>query len=104
MAWVGPQPESGETEVSVSVQSEDLESLLVCWLQELLFLFQHRQCYFVDTRSIEVGATAARAILRCRNWEERRAQDYQEIKAITYHQLSLTRNDEGWQAHFIVDI
>src|SRR3990172_521261 len=62
MEWMGPQPAAGRRGLrDVDVGAEDLESLLVKWLRELHFLFQHRQAYFVGTRSLVLSPTEARA-------------------------------------------
>ncbi|MFH1573163.1 MAG: archease [Acidobacteriota bacterium] len=105
MEWMGPAPLEGElSEHDLSLQADDLEDLLVRWLQELLYLFTQRHAYFIEAREITVDRAGLQARLRCRHWDETDYENFQEVKAITYHKLRITREESGWSAHVIVDV
>ncbi|MBM3790919.1 MAG: archease [Acidobacteria bacterium] len=105
MAWMGPAPPEGEiSEHDLSLQADDLEDLLVRWLQELLYFFTQRHAYFIEAREITVDRVALQARLRCRHWDETDYERFQEVKAITYHKLRIAREESGWSAQVIVDV
>ena len=85
------------------LQEEDMETLLVSWLQELLYLLDTEGLIFgrfqVKLENLTLEATA---------WGEVFDPEIHtmktEIKAITYHQLEVVENDQGWKAQVIFDI
>jgi SHS2 domain-containing protein len=85
------------------LQEDDLASLLVAWLQELLYLLDTEGLIFgrfqVNLHELFLDATA---------WGEVFDPEIHpmktEIKAVTYHQLEVEQNDQGWQARVIFDI
>lgn len=85
------------------LQEDEIETLLVSWLQELLYVFDTEGFIFgrfqVNLHDLILEATA---------WGEPFDPDIHsvktEIKAVTYHQLEVVRFDRGWQAKIIFDI
>jgi SHS2 domain-containing protein len=85
------------------LQEDDLETLLVSWLQELLYLLDTEDLVFgrfqVKLQDCSLEATA---------WGEPFDPNIHtmktEIKAVTYHQLEVARSELGWQAQVIFDI
>jgi SHS2 domain-containing protein len=105
LEWAGPAPEGRESvSLRVSLEAEDLEALLVRWLQEILYLFDHRRLYFVAANSLRVADTALQGELLARPWDPSSCSEYQEIKAITYHQLRVCEEGGSWHASVILDI
>jgi len=84
-------------------EDDDLEYLLLDWLQALLTHFEMERLVFsaFDVRSVEGGlkATASGEEL-----DETRHEPAHEVKAITYHGLVVRKEDGGWLAEVIVDI
>jgi SHS2 domain-containing protein len=84
-------------------EEDEVEVLLVSWLQELLYLLETEGLIFgrfqVNLRDSLLEASA---------WGEPFDPDIHtvktEIKAVTYHQLEVVRTDRGWQAQVIFDI
>jgi SHS2 domain-containing protein len=105
MEWAGPAP-GGRDSVSlqVSLEAEDLEALLVRWLQEILYLFNQKHLYFVAANSLRVADTELQSELLARSWDPSSCGEYQEIKAITYHQLRVCEEGGSWHARVILDI
>ena len=104
MLWIGPVPAGSEQRLEVLVEGTDLESLLVRWLQETLYVFQHRKAYVAGVRRLDLEIHSLRAVLRCIPWEESDSPCFQEIKAVTYHKLEVRQTAAGWSASVIVDI
>jgi SHS2 domain-containing protein len=85
------------------LQEDDIETLLVSWLQELLYLLDTEDLLFgrfqVNLKGLALEATA---------WGEVFDPEIHtmktEIKAVTYHQLEVVEDDQGWQAQVIFDI
>jgi len=105
MEWAGPAPDGRDSvSLRVSLEAEDLEALLVRWLQEVLYVFNQRHLYFVAANSISVAGTALQGELLAAPWDPSSCGEYQEIKAITYHQLRVREEKGIWHASVILDI
>jgi SHS2 domain-containing protein len=83
----------------VEVRGDDRESLLVAWLEELVFLAERDG--FVPERATEldVGDGLARATLRGHAGEPRHL-----VKAVTLHRLLFAADGKGWQARVVLDV
>jgi len=88
-----------ETTESLEVSARDLESLLVDWLSELLYRVTSQYKAFVRVKVVDVtdsslmataGTVAAEAV--------------DDIKAVTYHELSIRKLDGQWEATVVFDI
>ncbi|HII81597.1 MAG TPA: archease [Methanosarcina sp.] len=99
---------SGETEREVILTSPDLESLLVDWLSELLYLFEVDEIVFWKFRVKEIkeekGEYSIKALASGENYYPESHPFETEIKAVTYNQLELEKNTGGWKAQVVVDI
>ena len=83
----------------VAVEARDLGSLLVDWLEELIFLADTQS--FVPERvpSLELECGRLRALV-----EGRRAALAPLVKAATYHGLHFSRADASWRAQVVLDV
>jgi SHS2 domain-containing protein len=88
----------------VSLASVDREALLVDWLNHLLYLFD------IDGflgRDFQVRLVTPEH-LKARVWGERfdpdRHPEKTAVKAATFHQLSIVRAGDGWQATVVLDL
>ncbi len=107
MAWIGPLPVAdAATEERVSISADDKEDLLVRWLQEILGRFHLRHAYLMAVRDIGVNLerNCLQAVLVSRAWDESASGDYQEVKAVTYHQIKVEQQESLWVASVILDI
>ena len=82
----------------------DLADLLVRWLSELLFVHDVERLLFSRfvVRSLEDGRLVAKALGE--PYDPTRHRMRREVKAVTYHQASVSRDDEGWTARVICDV
>jgi SHS2 domain-containing protein len=84
----------------IDLQAEDTESLLVAWLNEILFLLENERlalrdlrCETFSGRHIRAGGNPARV---------RAAGKY--IKAATFSGLRIVQSENGCEATIVVDV
>jgi len=84
----------------VSLRAADLETLMVDWLGEVLYLTErHGRCWSV--RSIAVTeAPQLHATLSCRS----RCQPQRTIKAVTYGGLRIVKTCDGYETNIVLDV
>ena len=99
---------SGETAREIFLKSPDLESLLVDWLSELLYLFEVDEIVFRKFQVKEIrGEGSEYSIAAQASGEEFSSENLPfetEIKAVTYNQLEIEKTADGWKAQVVVDI
>jgi SHS2 domain-containing protein len=88
----------------VALEAESLESLLVDWLQELVFLTESEGLVF---RRFEAELSDMK--LRGRAWgepfdEERHVTNNVMVKAVTRHMLEIAEEDGGYRVQVLFDI
>ncbi len=91
--------------VRITIESEDVTSLFIDWLRELVFRISAERlllCQF----DLEIDPGGRRLEARCRgeqaDWS--RHQPGHELKAVTYHGLEVRRTEPGWFAQVIFDV
>lgn len=98
-------PDSVRTVESVSfaIEGNRPDDLLFDWLAELLWTFDTRSLVFgsfeVDVRDDGLTGKASGEPV-----DHRRHELVGEVKAITYHGLTVRRDGQGWLAEVIIDI
>ncbi|MDD5653550.1 MAG: archease [Candidatus Omnitrophica bacterium] len=83
-------------------KADNLDELLVNWLNELLSLSAAKGLIFekISIRKINEQQIEAEVL----GTDISNYKVNTEIKAATYHQLKITRNKTGWQAQIILDV
>lgn len=91
---------SRPTEHEVALDAPDLEMLLVAWLREILFLFQVEGFEYAGSRfdTLTPRRLAARVMGGPATAPEL------EMKGVTYHALTVRREDDGWFARVVFDV
>jgi SHS2 domain-containing protein len=87
-------------ERSVELNAYDVETLLVSWLGELLYLGEREQCIFTDFDLHEITPTRLRATVRGGPVREHR----RHIKAVTFSDLEIVQTDEGYETTIVFDV
>jgi len=87
----------------IDLRAIDVETLLVDWLNELLFLAEERGLVFVDYVIDELTANGG-ARLRARASGGQPGQLYKVIKAATFNGLSIREVDGELQAEIVFDV
>jgi SHS2 domain-containing protein len=95
-----PLPLAEEVERQVEVTGFDRETLLVNWLNELLYLQERHGEIYREFDLQEISDTRLRARLR----GQRSPGVARVIKAVTFHGLEIKRLAEGWEATVVVDV
>lgn len=91
--------------VSVEVEGHDKEDLLVCWLGELLFLFETR--HFIPLGyEVQVAEESHRLSARLEGdlFDPKRHEPRREVKAITYHGVRVWNDGKLWRGRVVVDL
>ena len=108
--YVGPEAlESvgSRDEISVRLEAEDGEALLVDFLNELIFLFDTRRFLAASARveDIDLGSPARlRTVLLGETMDPVRHDLRTEIKAATFHGLTIRVIDAGLSVDVVFDL
>ncbi len=83
----------------ISLTADDPESLVVTFLQELLYLGETEGIgfdeYNIQVQDHQLNARLAGAPIR---------SQLKEIKAVTYHNIKVVKNEDGVQVRIVFDI
>ena len=92
--------------ISISVESNSLEGLLVSWLNELVFQFDTYNSIGKDITisAFSIQPSALKAEIRGEEFDTERHERKLLIKAATYHRLKVEKAGDVWQADIIFDI
>jgi SHS2 domain-containing protein len=90
--------------VRVSATAGDRETLLVAWLNELVFLGEARHFAAGEWRIRSLGETALEAEVGGETLDPARHLRLGHVKAATYHDLAVVPTRTGWEARVIVDV
>ena len=88
----------------VLVEGEDFPDLMVRWLGEILYLFDGEKLLVYSIEIKSISPTKLKSTLTLSSFEPEHHQVKREIKAVTYHQISVDKVNDGWQARIIFDI
>ncbi len=101
---VSPEGVGAKENREVSIEAEGWEDLLHDWLSRLLYVFLLDGFIAQTIEVTEITADRVQARLVGEKLDFDRHDFYTEIKAVTYHQLSVTCKDGLWQARIIFDV
>jgi SHS2 domain-containing protein len=88
---------------TIRLTADEPSYLLFDWLNELLYLFETEKLLMREF-NVELSGLALTATCRGEPLDPTRHQPDHEVKAITYHGLSVRQTPDGWMAEVIVDI
>ena len=100
------EPESVESKfhLDLEVSSKDTESLLIEWLNELVYLFDVEHFLFNRFDIESLTEKDLKAICYGEHFDAAKHTMKVGVKAATYHMLKLDRSDDGFKAQVILDI
>jgi SHS2 domain-containing protein len=98
-----PQDVRGDQQLSFEITGQDTEFLLLDWLSELLVVFESRRMLLSDFQ-VSIDDDGLKASATGETIDTSRHQLEHEVKAITYHGLTVAKTATGWRAEVIVDI
>jgi SHS2 domain-containing protein len=88
----------------VRAQAGDRETLLVAWLGELLYQFDAMHTIFKRFDIMELDDSHIAAKAYGEKYDPKRHHMRIEIKAVTYHRLSVKKAGGHWEASVIFDV
>ena len=91
----------------IDVRGRDIESLLYCWLEKILLLLlvdEFIPSEFDANISMEKSSILLTGIARGENIDLRRHIYHIEVKAITYHEMSIMQEKNNFTIRYIVDL
>ncbi len=91
-------------ECNLEITGIDREQLLVNWLGELLYLHDVKNYLFKNFLITNVTDTRLSASVQGEVFEENKHIIKTEIKAVTYHRLSIVQEGQQWKACVIFDL
>lgn len=88
----------------IAASGEDLESLLVNWLSEVLYYLdgEHVALCRFEVRTLEDGRVTGQAWGEPRDPQRHRAKLV--VKGVTYHQLAIRKEAGAWTCEVFLDI
>jgi len=87
-------------EREVSLEASDLETLLVDWLDELLYLREAHDEVYKEFEISTLSPPELRAVAK----GGKRFVPRMDIKAVTYHDLKIEKTEEGYVATIVFDV
>ena len=84
----------------IELAAEDHESLLVAWLQELLYYTETEERVFTTFQIEHLDSTHLRAEVEGAPASE----PGKAIKAVTYHNLKINRTADGYETTLVFDV
>lgn len=88
----------------IEVTAQDDESLLVNFLNEIIFLFDKERFIPGEILIKKLGKKALLAELEGEHFSSKRHQPNMIVKAATYHQLLIKKEGRTWSARLIFDV
>jgi len=95
-----PPPPAEAPVIEVELHAADDASLLVDWLNELLYRTEVERTVFTEL-AVELPQPGR---LRARLRGPREPQWRGEVKAATLHQAAVEARDGGWRGHVVLDV
>ncbi len=88
----------------VLVEGEDFPDLMVRWLGEILYLFEGENLIVDSIEVKSISPFQLKSTLTLTSFYPDHHRVLREIKAVTYHQISVNKVDDEWEAKVIFDI
>lgn len=87
----------------VEVEGYDLENLLYRWIESLLFYYDTEILLF-NSFKVSIEGLRLRGEAFGERFDPERHERRTVVKAMTYHEMRITKRDGGYEITFVVDI
>jgi len=101
---IAPDTTRSAGSLSVEARGTDLPSLLVAWLNELLYRCEVEEWAPADVRVLEVEGGRVHGELLGEPADPARHRFKTIVKAATYHLLECRRDGDRWRARVVFDV
>lgn len=88
----------------VELHAADRDQLLVKWLEEILYLYDGERFVPSSIEITEHSPVSLTARLHGEPFDPDKHETRLDVKAVTYHQLSIAENPGGWTVRIYLDI
>jgi len=95
---------AGVKEKALTVEGSDTADLLINFLREILYLFNGERLVVVSCSIVMLGKRKLVSNLALESYNSKKHLFKTELKAVTYHGLSVERIKKGWKARVIFDV
>lgn len=99
-----PESIAQRLRIDLEVSSDDTDSLLVEWLNELIYFFDAEHILFNRFDIGNLTHNQLKATCHGESFDPTKHKIKIGVKAATYHMLSVDKNDAGYKARIIFDI
>lgn len=107
-ALVGISMETGEIQAAeqyrLEAEADSVESLLVNWLSEVLYFIDGRRAAMRDFQMEELDDRHARGTALGEARDATRHPARLIVKGVTYHQLKIAQDQQGWYCEVYLDV
>ncbi len=101
---VAPEQVRSLASREIAVEGHDSVSLLIAWLNELIFLFDTEYLLLRDFVIDSMSEAHLTARATGEPYDAQRHDLSSAIKAVTWHEAAVTRSNVGYKARIIFDI
>jgi len=88
----------------LKIEGMNREDLLVNYLREILYLFNGEKLLLKKCIVTDIDAQRLTGKVSGERFDSEKHRINKEIKAVTYHQLSVEQTPHGWRARVIFDV
>lgn len=88
----------------IEVKPQPLERLMVDWLSDLLYLYDVEHLLFKEFKVESLDEDGLRAKVKGEVYQEGVHIIKTGVKAVTYHQIEVCKENQGWRARVIFDL
>jgi SHS2 domain-containing protein len=99
-----PESVQEKSHFNLRVCSDERDSLLIEWLNELIYFFDAKHILFNRFDIDRLTENELKATCHGEGFDPIRHKIKRGVKAATYHMLRIDKNNDGYQAHIILDI
>ena len=93
-----------EKKIEINKNRDSYEEVLVGWLSELLYIFNREKIYFNNFRILSLNDSGIEAEASGVNIDLYQSNLYTEIKAVTFHNLKIEEDVDGFNCTIIFDV
>jgi protein archease len=101
---VAPEQVRESVSREIAVEGHDIVSLLIAWLNELIFLFDTEYLLFSTFEINAFTETSLRGSASGEPYDAQRHELSSAIKAVTWHEAAVEPTSDGYKARIIFDI
>jgi len=94
---------TAKEKVVIKLREDNVEELLVSWLNELIFNFSAKYFLSKKFKILHIDDLGLEAEVSGEKFDAGKHKIISEIKAATYHELEVAKIKKGWQAKVILD-